>query len=93
VTIFSLWLQKKIVARSGRGPNLDDLFADSSPLTPFWQRASCSPNEPAATGSISHVQGLPDPVKAQDGLALHKFGQQRLSPIALGFAHGIPPPG
>jgi hypothetical protein len=62
------------------------VFADSSQFTPFWERLPGSPDEPAATGSITHVQGLPDSVKAREGLALHKYGQRRLSPIALGFA-------
>jgi hypothetical protein len=34
-------------------------------------------------GSISHGQGFANPVKAYNGVALHKLGEDCLSPIAL----------
>ena len=37
-------------------------------------------------GSISHVQRAPNPVQPDDGLALHKLGEQGFSPVALGSA-------
>ena len=34
-------------------------------------------------GSISHGQGVANPVKAHNGVALYKLGEDGLSPIAL----------